>query len=317
MDEEWSENLKRQNRCPTFASKLRQCWDGATIRHTTTKVHMVVQEPRLGFHAHITPGEWSEYVKPRDAKGGSFNRLLPVYVVGSKILPYGHKELYPEIAGLSEAYDWARKSPRTISLDKHAARRYDELRALFLDKLADMPEYLRCYVERTPEQIIRVAATLVAAERKTVVTRKAIDAAWAFVQYSMRSVERLVREDTSTTKTGRAPKSLPELIREILTQEGGEADRSRLLRRLGTRATALSLKAAVEGMDDVEAIKGTTSSGKGRPPVIFRLVQDDTLEEPAKPEATEPEPAPIPKQRRAPEPVSNDVPELVLSGGWL
>lgn len=219
VDEEWSENLKRQTRCPTFASKLRQCWDGATIRHTTTRISMTVETPRLGFHAHITPGEWSEYVKPRDAKGGSFNRLLPVMVEGSKVLSYNHTELYPEIAGLSEAYDWARRTPRRISLSKDAGRRFDELRVQFLHKMADMPPHLRCYVERTPEQIVRVAAVLTATECRTTISRSAIDAAWAFVQYSMRSVEKLVRDDPKMSV--KAVKTLPELVREILVRHGG------------------------------------------------------------------------------------------------
>ncbi|MEU9258969.1 DUF3987 domain-containing protein [Streptomyces sp. NPDC048212] len=303
VDEEWSENLKRQNRCPTYASKLRTCWDGATIRHTTTKVHMVIPEPRLGFHSHITPAEWSEYIKPRDAKGGSYNRLLPVLVEGSKVLPYGHKEIYPEIEGLSEAYEWARRGPRSMSLNNEAARRFDELRAQFLQKMQDMPAHLTCYVERTPEQILRVAAVLTATERKTTISRKAIDAAWAFVQYSMRSVERLVREDTKGT--GRVVKTLPELVREILTREGEPVDRSRMLRFLGVRATAASLKSAVETMPDVEMYQGETASGRGRPPVLFRFVSAEETE------SVSPAPVKVPVQQ------SKEVPELALSGSWL
>ncbi|MFE8916887.1 DUF3987 domain-containing protein [Streptomyces globisporus] len=312
VDEEWSENLKRQNRCPTFASKLRSCWDGVTLRHITTKAHMTVHEPRLGFHAHITPAEWSEYIRPRDAKGGSYNRLLPVLVEGSKVLPYGHKEVYPEIEGLAEAYEWARRKPRLMSLNNEAARRFDELRALFLGKMVDMPSHQTCYVERTPEQIIRVAAVLTAAERKTTISRKAIDAAWAFVQYSMRSVEKLVREDTKPT--GRVVKSVPELVREILTQEGGEVDRSRMLRRLGVRVTAASLKTAVEGMSDVEMVQGESATGRGRPPVVFRFVSETTEEPETPPEKPVPVKAPpvlIPVQAKS------ESSELALSGNWL
>ncbi|KQX43544.1 hypothetical protein ASD97_26105 [Streptomyces sp. Root63] len=306
VDEEWSENLKRQNRCPTFASKLRSCWDGVTLRHITTKAHMVVQEPRLGFHAHITPAEWSEYIRPRDAKGGSYNRLLPVLVEGSKVLPYGHKEVYPEIEGLSEAYDWARRKPRSMSLNNEAARRFDELRAIFLGKMVDMPSHQTCYVERTPEQIIRVAAVLTATERKTVITRKAIDAAWAFVQYSMRSVEKLVREDTKPT--GRVVKSVPELVREILAQEGGEVDRSRMLRRLGVRVTAASLMSAVESMSDVEMVKGETATGRGRPPVIYRFVTEKETQE--EKDVAEAVPVSIPSPKTS-------SPDLALTGNWL
>jgi hypothetical protein len=286
---------------------------------------MVVEEPRLGFHAHITPGEWSEYVKPRDAKGGSFNRLLPVMVEGSKVLPYGHKELYPEIPGLDEAYDWVRKTPRVISLDNSAARRFDELRAIFLDKLTEMPKHLRCYVERTPEQIIRVAATLVASERRTTVSRKAIDAAWAFVQYSMRSVEKLVRGDDVAESSRRVTKDLPDLIREILDRYEGEVTSSLMLRSLGMRATAASLRSAIEGMDDVEVVRGETATGRGRRPVLYRRTSpseavSEEPEESAEPPETEALTVPDILQEH---PVklslkeSSEAPELVLAGGWL
>ncbi|MFD5069131.1 DUF3987 domain-containing protein [Streptomyces sp. NPDC058369] len=308
IDEEWSENLKRQNRCPTYSAKLRSCWDGSTIRHITTKDHMVVEKPHLGFHAHITPAEWSEYIKPRDAKGGSYNRLLPVLVEGSKVLPYDHQEVYPEIKGLSEAYDWARRSERVMSLNREAGARFDELRVLFLDKMQDMPRHLTCYVERTPEQIMRVAAVLAASEMKTIITRKMIDAAWAFVQYSMRSVEKLVREDTKPAG-GRVAKTLPELIREIMVRYEGEVAHSLMLRCLGIRATAASLRKALEGMEDIRIIRGVTS-GKGRPGVVYRWANEG--EEEPTPEASKPV---IPEQKT--EPVPSKEPELALSGGWL
>lgn len=304
LDEEWSENLKRQNRCPTYASKLRSCWDGAIIRHTTTKVSMVVPNPRLGFHSHITPAEWAEYIKPRDAKGGSYNRLLPVLVEGSKVLPYNHTEVFPEVVGLSEAYEWARRTPRLMTLNQDAGRRFDELRVQFLDKMADMPRHLTCYVERTPEQIMRVAAVLAATERKTTITRKAIDAAWAFVQYSMRSVERLVREDTKVSGTGRATKTLPELVREIMVRYEGEVPHSTMLRMLGVRATAASLRKALASMADIRIVKGVTS-GRGRPGVVYMWAGE-----------TEEKPAPVGATAEKQEKPAVSKP-LALSGSWL
>lgn len=317
IDEEWSENLKRQNRCPTFASKLRNCWDGATIRHTTTRVSMVVPDPRLGFHSHITPGEWTDYIKPRDARGGSYNRLLPVLVHRSKILPYNNRELYPEVEGLEEAYAWSRSKSRVMTLDPAAGERFDELRVQFELKQEETPKHLSCYVERTPEQILRVAAVLAATERQTVISRKAIDAAWAFVQYSTQSVSKLVREDTKVSG-GRAVKSLPEMIREALTQFEGKLPHSVLLRRLANRATADSIRTALAGMPDIRVVKGVTS-GRGRPGVEYRWANMEAV-----PETPEEEPAPKPvvPQITIPEPRtetldSPDTQELMLSSGWL
>jgi hypothetical protein len=231
-------------------------------------------------------------------------------VEGTKVLPYGHKEVYPEIDGLTEAYEWSRKTPRRLSLSNEAARRFDELRVMFLQKMMDMPSHLTCYVQRTPEQILRVAAVLAASERKTTISRKAIEAAWAFVQYSMRSVERLVREDTRMS--GKVIKSLPELIREVLARHGGEATSSLLLRSLGPRADASSLKHKVETMDDVTSIRGETASGRGRPPVIYRLVTAaDTVAK------EEPKKFPVSAPVVVHEPAPKEGPELALSSSWL
>ncbi|AWN05310.1 hypothetical protein SEA_IBANTIK_88 [Streptomyces phage Ibantik] len=316
IDEEWSENLKRQNRCPTFASKLRNCWDGATIRHTTTRVSMVVPDPRLGFHSHITPGEWTDYIKPRDARGGSYNRLLPVLVHRSKILPYNNRELYPEITGLAEAYDWARSRSRVMTLDPVAGERFDELRVQFELKQEETPKHLSCYVERTPEQILRVAAVLTATERQTVISRKAIDAAWAFVQYSTQSVGKLVREDTKVS--GRAIKTLPEMIREALTQFEGKLPHSVLLRKLANRATADSIRTALAGMPDVRVVTGVTS-GRGRPGVEYRWANTESVPAEAEQEQ-EPSPVALTIPEPRPETHTLDNPgtqELMLSAGWL
>jgi hypothetical protein len=312
VDEEWSENLQRQNRCPTFASKLRSCWDGATIRNTTTKSVLTVHEPRLGFHAHITPAEWSEFIKPRHAKGGSYNRLLPVSVEGSKVLPYNNKERYPEIAGLAEAYQWARTKTRRMTLDAAAGGRYDEIRGLFLNKLAEMPDYLRCYVERTPEQVLRVAAALTATECSTTISLAAVNAAWAFVQYSVKSTETLVRASIEKSPA-RPTKSLPELIREVMHRYGGEVKHSDMLRALGVRATAHSLKTALTGMDDIQIVTGVSETGKGRPGTVYRWVTEGDDE----PAAAEPTPV-IPEPRSAsPTAPPGEPRELTLSGAWL
>jgi len=151
---------------------------------------------------------------------------------------------------------------------------------------------------------------LTAAECQTVISRRAIDCSWAFVQYSMRSVERLVRGDD--TASGKAPKTLPELIRGVLTRHGGSVDKSSLLRSLGPRATADSLRAAVDGMADVELVKGETASGKGRPPSIYRLVTTAGSEP-----MGEERPVTEPATEEVPEQASESASELALSSAWL
>ncbi|MFD8594539.1 DUF3987 domain-containing protein [Kitasatospora sp. NPDC059646] len=282
VEEEWAAVLRTQKRCPKFSTLFRTAWDGKTISNRTKKETQSVSRPLLGFHAHVTPGEWGKYVSSTDALGGSFNRLLPVLVERSKMLPYNHRAAVVEVQEIRAAYNWADQSdqPRVMEFDAAAGRRYDEIRAEVEDRMAELPELLAAYMERAAEQVHRIAAVLTATTRRTKITRKAVESAWAFVSYSMASVEKLVRE-AADQKT-KPVKSTEDLVREVLERYEGEANSTVMLRALGSRVTAASLRAAVERMPDVEVYKAETA-GRGAKPTMYRLI------DPAAKVAPEPE----------------------------
>ncbi|MEW1672001.1 DUF3987 domain-containing protein [Streptomyces noursei] len=286
IEEEWAEILKRAKRCPTFDQKLRSAWDGGEIQNRTkgkdgTGDVQKVEAPLLGFHVHITPGEWSKFVSATAALGGSYNRLLPVLVEQSKMLPYGKRTPIKADPRLAEAYKWAKAKRRQIALAKEAYKTFDEIRAFMLGKMSDTPEHIAVYFERTAEQVLRVAAVLAASEMKTRISKKALQAAWAFVQYSINSVEKLVTQahDSGTAKA----KSLPDMIREILRRHGGEATSTLLLRSLQAHTNAAGLKETVDQLDDVEYFKGKSSSA-GPKPIIYRLLADGSEKKQTDPE---------------------------------
>ncbi|MFI6682548.1 DUF3987 domain-containing protein [Streptomyces sp. NPDC050485] len=290
VEEEWAEVLKRAKRCPTFDQKLRTAWDGNEISNRTkgkdgTGEVQKVEAPLLGFTVHVTPGEWAKYVSSSAALGGSYNRLLPVLVEQSKMLPYGKRAPIRADKRLAEAYKWAKDKPREIALAKEAHKAYDEIRAYMIGKMAGTPEHVGVYFERTAEQVFRVAAVLAASEMKTRISKKALMAAWAFVQYSINSVEKLVTENHSGTQS--KVKSLPDVIRETLKRHGGEATSTLLLRSLQARTNAQGLRETVDQLDDVEYFRGKSSTA-GPKPIIYRLLADGAEKKP-----TEREEAPV------------------------
>ncbi|MFM9367608.1 DUF3987 domain-containing protein [Streptomyces sp. Da 82-17] len=313
IEEEWAEILKRAKRCPTFDQKLRSAWDGGEIQNRTkgkdgTGDVQKVDNPLLGFHVHITPGEWAKFVSATAALGGSYNRLLPVLVEQSKMLPYGKRAPIKADLRLAEAYKWAKAKPREIALAKEAYKTFDEIRAFMLGKMANTPEHIAVYFERTAEQVLRVAAVFAASEMKTRISKKALQAAWAFVQYSINSVEKLVTEahDGGAAKV----KSLPDMIREVLKRHGGEATSTLLLRSLQAHTNAAGLKETVDQLDDVEYYRGKSKT-TGPKPTIYRLITDDVKrqepdeqaeEAPALKLVPEPKPKTTPK-RTAPKKV--------------
>src|SRR5690606_36880106 len=88
-----------------------------------------------------------------------------------------------------------------------------------------------------------------------------------------RRVERLVRSDDRVPAARKVAKTLPELILEIMTRYEGEVPHSLMLRCLGIRATAASLRKALESMEDIRVVTGVTS-GRGRPGTVYRWATD-------------------------------------------
>ncbi|MGW0583678.1 DUF3987 domain-containing protein, partial [Streptomyces sp. NPDC002920] len=191
VDEEWSTTLKLTNRDAKYSGVLRTAWDGKRVSNVTKKdgkrVEVTVETPALGFHVHIQPAAWAKYVSLTEAQGGSFNRILPVMVERSKLIRTAKSRRNPlsEIkvsAALRLAYEWARKEVREMELSDAAAERFDDIRAEYEDVMDELPEDVSCFIERADEQVMRVACVLTAAERKTVISVKALEAARAFVE---------------------------------------------------------------------------------------------------------------------------------------
>lgn len=277
VEEEWASVLKDQKKCSKFSTLFRQAWDGKPITNRTKKDGLQsVAQPLLGFTAHITPGEWAKYVSSSEALGGSYNRLLPVLVERSKMLPYNNKPEVPDTGELRDAYEWATEGHRVMRFSEEAGERYDEIRALVEDKMAELPELLSSYMERSAEQVHRVSAVLSATLMTEEISREAVDAAWAFVSYSMASVEKLVK-DAALDGQAKPMKTPEELIRDVLKRYGGEARASDLLRPLWGKLNAAGIKDTVEGMDDVEVIEVKTGK-RGAPSKVYRLLSDEELE---------------------------------------
>lgn len=303
IEEEWAAVLKDQKKCSKFSTMFRTAWDGKPISNRTKKDGLQsVAQPLLGFTAHITPGEWAKYVSSSEALGGSYNRLLPVLVERSKMLPYDNKPQVPDTRELREAFEWAIEEDRVMHFSPEAGERYDEIRAIVEDRMAEMPELLASYMERSAEQVKRVAAVLSTTEMTEEISRDAVEAAWQFVSHSMSSVEKLVKDAATDGGSAKPMKTPEELIRDVLKRYGGEAKASDLLRPLWGKLNAAGIKETVQAMDDVEMVTEKTG-GRGAPRIIYRLVDVEDQEKPGKPrlkvvvgegvKERKPEPAPV------------------------
>ncbi len=302
IDEEWPTTLQLTKRCPKYSGVLRTSWDGKRISNVTKKdgkrVEITVNEPSLGFHVHIQPALWAKFISATEAQGGSYNRILPVMVERSKRLRRRDYKGSPldeiKVSGsLRLAYEWVQKEHRQMELSGAAADRFDDISAEYEDALEELPEDVSCYIERSGEQVMRVACVLTAAERKTVVTVKALDAAKAFVDYSIASVKQLISQ--SNVVKSRTIQPLDAKIRQKLEMYGGEMTSTQLYRALSSRYSAAQILNTAEDMADVEIME-QPQRRPGANPVIFKLVE--VIPEPDPVE--EPKPVKAPPKRRAP-----------------
>ncbi|MFE6226910.1 DUF3987 domain-containing protein [Streptomyces sp. NPDC057854] len=295
IDEEWPTTLQLTKRCPKYSGVLRTSWDGKRISNVTKKdgkrVEITVNEPSLGFHVHIQPALWAKFISATEAQGGSYNRILPVMVERSKRLRRRDYKGSPldeiKVSGsLRLAYEWVQKEHRQMELNNAAADRFDDISAEYEDALEELPEDVSCYIERSGEQVMRVACVLTAAERKTVITVKALDAAKAFVDYSIASVKQLISQ--SNVVKSRTIQPLDAKIRQKLEMYGGEMTSTQLYRALSSRYSAAQILNTAEDMADVEIVE-QRQNRPGANPVLFKLVEimpePDPVEEPEPPKA--------------------------------
>ncbi|MFD7162714.1 YfjI family protein [Streptomyces violascens] len=273
VDEEWTEVLKRTKRDPSFTTKLRAAWDGATLRNTTKEGAQEVADPAMVMHCHITPSDWSKYVSASDAAGGSLNRIMP-FSLGSVPMLDDDALSLPEVDGteLSGAYAWATVRPRVIGMGEDARPLWRIVRRYARIIAESLPEAQAVFIERTAEQTLRVAACLAASEYSTVVTRDMLAAAFSLVRRSVQDAVSITSQNHfhgAAKVMKRQPLPLVERVRARIAMFGGAATSSQVLPYVG-RATAEEVKA-------LDGIEVTTVQGKtGRPSTVFRLTEDSS-----------------------------------------
>ncbi|MEU1826362.1 DUF3987 domain-containing protein [Streptomyces abikoensis] len=267
VEEEWTEVLKRVKRDPSFTTKLRAAWDGATLRNTTKEEAQEVRDPAMVLHSHITPSDWAKYVGESEAAGGSYNRILP-FLLGSVPMLDDDRMTLPTVDGfeLSDAYAWATARPRVITLSEDARPLWRIVRRYARILGETLPEAQAVFIERTAEQTLRVAACLAAAECSETITDDMLFAAFTLVRRSVQDAVRIAKGAT-TPKVKRQALSLADKVRARIETHGGRATSSQILPYVG--ATAAEVK-ALPGI-----VVAVDRSGKtGRPATVFTLRGD-------------------------------------------
>ncbi|WP_158678775.1 DUF3987 domain-containing protein [Streptomyces sp. Tu6071] len=305
LEEEWADVLRAASRDKNYSSRLRQAWDGKPIENRTTKAHVGVPRPLLGFHAHITPGEWGAYLSRNDALGGSYNRMLPLYVQRSKMLHTRSRGNFTPSSALEDAYQWACEKPRTISMTPRADDVLFEIRTEIAEEVKDMDPAQSVFLSRGAEHIARIAMAYTACEKKTKISVAAVKAAYELVRYSMSSLEKITTEVANLNVPrgmGRPVTPLDQFVRNILERAGGEILHTGLARHLaqrGIRGPQVRELMSSYPWIDVQVREARVPGPK---PVHYVIKDEKAAETPASPPSLSVVPSPRKKASARPQP---------------
>ncbi len=274
--------------CRKLQPFLHDAWDGARISNTTKGGPQSISRPRVGFHAHIQPGIWGAAIKPLAAQQGSYSRVLPVWVHSERLLPTPKKGApdwlasVKPCAALDAAFEWLLKEPRLIGFDEGARVEYDALRQRWMRQNRTRSRDLSAFFTRADAHVRRIAAVYAIVARKTEITRPMLQAARAFVEYSMSTVEWLESQATRKNRRGIVI-PIDDRIVSALGRLGGQATRTQLFAALGGMVPRAEIDPALDLLIEIGRIEPFAipreAGARGPAPRAYQIVER-ALEEP-------------------------------------
>ncbi|MFI5802988.1 DUF3987 domain-containing protein [Streptomyces sp. NPDC051561] len=323
---EWSNDMARTNKCSSYGEVMINVWDGESISNTTKgrggsaePVEEHVEHPLMGFHAHVQPRTLRLAIKPQRAATGLYNRFLLFNSKRSKRLSQRVQRPFDEIKpskGLAEAFRWVMEEQPAMEWSEEAIDVLDDLTTHYDRLIDELPEELGVFIERSVEQIMRVATILAVTQMRNVIPADAVRAAAAIVDYAAQSATEVMRSPASS---GPGARSLQDRIRDALKRHGGVMTLSALTSALGGgRTPADKVREAFREMPDVATRVLPKDPGKPGPaPLEVRLLAAGEAESATRPSLrvvrppAVPRPVPVSARRKAPKskPKTKKVPQ--------
>ncbi|GAA3191824.1 YfjI family protein [Nonomuraea roseoviolacea] len=277
IEEEGDALLSNARRDAKVGVYLRKAFDAQTIAHKTKMDDLRVRRPHLGLTMHVQPRNWAAVAGGKDATGGTWNRLLPVWVQQSKTLPVfessdAHEAIRQAARALRQAGDYARQVD-TVTVPGHVARVFEAKHRPIVEAMIST-EAMSQYAERAMAYMIRLAGLFALSERRDEISERDFDAALALVCYSIETIAYVLPEAEASEEASLAVKV------ENFVREAGPEGRTatEIYRALNIKAA--DLREIVAQLDTIEVVKGHSAKGTGgRPSMRYLYVDAPTAEE--------------------------------------
>ncbi len=182
----------------TLSSALRDCWDGVSMKPATKSSRLWATDPHVSLAAAITPGELHSLMASRELTNGFANRFMMFWAEKTKSLAFPVATPQTEVDALAgrvlevlefcNATRWVDKDTMRVSLSPDARKRYE---GLYHTELNDNSagERITALIERRAPMLLRLAMLFALCDLTDEVQLVHINAALAWVRYSVDSVK--------------------------------------------------------------------------------------------------------------------------------
>ncbi|WP_431911690.1 hypothetical protein [Nonomuraea jabiensis] len=265
-------NARKDTKVGTY---LRKAWDGQNISHRTSQTDLVIKKTHVAIVGHIQPRNWGAISGSKDATGGTYNRMFPVWVTQSKKLPV-FAQVNPEAVieklgnRLRQIVNFA-SEVSDLAVPDDVAKIFETKHREICDALTTGSEQLGQYTERAMAYMIRIAGLYALADKREVLKVADFDAALALVQYMVETVTYTLPEAEATGN------DIPARVIAFIREAGDEGVTSSEVKRKFQRTPAAEVKAIVDSCPEIQA-RRMRSEG-GRPATLYVWVEEVNEEE--------------------------------------
>lgn len=182
----------------TLSAALRDCWDGVSMKPATKSSRLWATDPHIAVIGAVTPSELLGLMASRELTNGFANRFMMFWAERTKMLAFPRATRQEDVNALAErvlevlqfcqAERWADKDHMRVELSQDARKRYE---ALYHGELNDNSagERITALIERRAPMLLRLAMLFALCDKTTTVEVHHINAALAWVRYSVESVK--------------------------------------------------------------------------------------------------------------------------------
>ena len=221
----------------TLSAALRDCWDGMTLKPATKSNRLSATDPHLGMICAVTPSELLNLMASRELTNGFANRFMMFWAERMKMLPFPRATPQDDVDSLARrvlevlefcgAERWAEKDHMRVELSPDARKLYEQLYRRELNDTS-AGERITALIERRAPMLLRLAMLFALCDKTTTVEGPHIEAALAWVRYSVESVKFIFASAADEADVAKTDDAAQKVLRYLA--DHGQATRSELTR---------------------------------------------------------------------------------------